>query len=264
MMNQIPVIPIQLKDLLDNMTFIGNIPPNYKLSVNSRCYSDSTSWLSWTFRRWESESSDLTVNFIYDVCLAATQAYHEYLKTHFEQVILSKIVSLRHGIKNIQKTYRLDVKTSNALETSILILDLVLPIEIKQNLGILPFPSPKEYSSPSLKSFLANKDKHRQDPYGYLPKENNFLNQYTGRNKNDESNFLEDDFHETSESTEPIVSNEPTEPIPIPKQINNFKNNNSSVSPIISPLATSINSTFSTVTAVATSPTQVSQGKNKK
>jgi len=136
-MNNIPIIPIQLQNLFDDMTFIGNVPPNHKLCVKSKCYSNSSSWIHWSFRKLDFESSSLTVNFIHNTCTAASQAYSSFSKTQFENVILSKLILLRNGIKNIQKTYINDVKTSNSLETSLLIIDLILPQKIKSQLGLI-------------------------------------------------------------------------------------------------------------------------------
>ena len=145
-------IPIYLQNLFNDMTFIGNIPPNHKLCVKSRSYSDSSSWVGWGYRKIESESADLSVTFIHETCVASSQAY--YANGLFRNIILDKINLLLNGIKNIQKTYCRNVKISNSLETPILILNLVNPNNNIKNIN---------YREPDYDNFINQNDKKNEE-----------------------------------------------------------------------------------------------------
>ncbi len=130
-------IPLRLESLFQEMDFIGEIPANHKLCTKDRCYVDAKSWIGWTYRKFLSENNELTIAFILKVCRSTDVELKNCVNTDFNDLLIEKSLLLRTGIIKLRDTYIKDVRTSNALSSSLLILDFALPEKIKIDKGII-------------------------------------------------------------------------------------------------------------------------------
>jgi hypothetical protein len=135
-------VPVHLQNLFDMMDFIGKAKIGFKPCFNGMYYVSAKSWLGALYRLSGRESQGDKGNCIVrGCCQESSQAYEQYKDTEFEEIILSKMITLRGGIVSIIKTYSLDdqeIQTCTHLQNSILEIDRKIPRDIMVSMGIVP------------------------------------------------------------------------------------------------------------------------------
>lgn len=93
-----------LKDILDNLEFISNVPPNAKPNFSDKSYTFTTEWFSTLKRRYKNEKGEKGLISMENLISEIEENYksldHKRLKDALEN-------SLR-GLTNIIHTYKLE------------------------------------------------------------------------------------------------------------------------------------------------------------
>ena len=135
------VPPVSLKNLYDDLDFLGGIKDKQKYSFSKRYYS-GLGWSDYFWRRLDGENQD--VNGIYameSICINSVQQWDTY---HNHQVfgiqLLDKMVIARHGLQRCVNTHdslQKTVSSSSIKNRAILLLDNAIPYDRKVKEGII-------------------------------------------------------------------------------------------------------------------------------
>lgn len=138
-MTSIP--PESLSALFVELDFLAASMPNQKPCFKKKYYVAADSWMGYMWRRLDGEEQPISGNNkISSICRNASELFPSYgTNKFFGDIFLTKIVEARKGLVRIRDTYKAlrDISTESSVNTSILILDGLIPIERKIIEGFL-------------------------------------------------------------------------------------------------------------------------------
>lgn len=165
------VPPISLKNLYDDLDFLGGIKDKQKYSFSKRYYS-GLGWADYFWRRIDGENQDINgIAAMESICTNASQQWDVY-KNHdvFGSQLLDKMVSARHGLQRCVNTHdslQKTVSSSSIKNRSILLLDNAIPYERKVREGIILVPDTSDGVKRVLFTALRNSPETRDiESYG--------------------------------------------------------------------------------------------------
>lgn len=132
-MSQTDEFPTYVKDLIIRMDFIGYVPPSMKVGIKGKTYIDPEAWYTRSLRWIQGEDSGVTCDYIDKIIESLFQilAEHRNSKNKIRKTLIEKASIFRQGIVNLIRTYTDNPIASSKLRTSLSMLDVRLPQNIK-------------------------------------------------------------------------------------------------------------------------------------
>lgn len=133
-------LPQHLQELVNDMDLVGLVPKSHKILIKDRGYISKNSWTGW-FYRWSSgESYVHTCMTVERLTQKFVQAIAHEKKSEIKDMLMTRGLEFRQGVMNLIGTYADIPDAVTQLRTSLAILDLKIPDEVKKRHGIL-YPS---------------------------------------------------------------------------------------------------------------------------
>lgn len=121
------IIPDRLLIILNNLTFISEVPIGQKISFSGMCYIDQNDWYQRFLKYWRGEDCSSVVQRIGRIINDSMEAYDIYKDTIHEDILVQKLKKAVIGISNLKETYASLRRTSKYnLDTILTNLDKFL------------------------------------------------------------------------------------------------------------------------------------------
>jgi hypothetical protein len=142
-------LPQHLQELMNNMDLIGLVPKNHKILIKDRTYTPKNSWTGPIYRWLAGESYVHTCMVVGRLTNEFVQAIVHEKNSEIKDMLMTRGLEYRQGIMNLIGTYADIPDAVTQLRTSLAILDLKIPDEVKKRHGIL-YPSGNRTSQPDI------------------------------------------------------------------------------------------------------------------
>lgn len=130
--------PTYVKDLLNRMDYVGNVPPSRKIGIKSRGYWDPEDRFTRPLRWWQGDNSDVTCDYIDKILQSLFQILSEHpsSKDKIRKTLIETTIIFRAGLVNLIRTYSDNPVAYSQLRTSLSILDVRIPESVNINAGV--------------------------------------------------------------------------------------------------------------------------------
>jgi hypothetical protein len=149
---KLPIIPVHLTSLIEDVEYISLAQRSMKPCVRTRTYVHKDSMYGRAYRLYYGENGDSGSNYVRKVCENIAQSLELYRdRDELYMILLSKVLELRAGLSEIIETYN-GHPSQAKYKTSLIIIDMKIPhdIKIKHGIPLVTGQIGRDYTAPPI------------------------------------------------------------------------------------------------------------------